>query len=74
MKSEKTGGVNGQLQLPGTEQSHAIGTPGEDPNKLFPLKRSKPEVFTQGFLYFLYRKFSPSITLLIIHYHLECLM
>ncbi|KAI8526840.1 hypothetical protein RHMOL_Rhmol12G0028300 [Rhododendron molle] len=48
MKSEKTGGVNGQLQLPGTELSHAIGTPGEDPNKLFPLKRSKPEVFTQG--------------------------
>lgn len=34
MKSEKTGGVNGQLQLPGTELSHAIGTPGEDPNKL----------------------------------------
>ncbi|KAH7832876.1 hypothetical protein Vadar_000955 [Vaccinium darrowii] len=48
LKSEKTGGIDGQLQFPGTELSRAIGMPGQNTNKLFPSKRDKPEVFTQG--------------------------
>ncbi|KAL6969259.1 hypothetical protein U1Q18_028983 [Sarracenia purpurea var. burkii] len=48
LKSEKTGGIDGQLQLPGTELSHAIGMPGQNSSRLLPSKGTKGEVFSQG--------------------------
>ncbi|THG11660.1 squamosa promoter-binding-like protein 12 [Camellia sinensis] len=48
LKSEKNGGIDGQLQLRGTELPHAISMHGQNSNRLFPSKGSKAEIFTQG--------------------------
>lgn len=48
LKFEKTGGINGHLQLPGTDLMHAASAPCQNSSRPLPSKGSRAEVSTQG--------------------------